>query len=66
MALAERRGVEVGEVGAAPQAILEADGVFLTNSLMGVRPVRALDGVRLAEDPLIEALSRAVRAAGLA
>ena len=66
LAIAARQGVETLEVRASPQAILEADGVFLTNSLAGVRPVCALDGVRLGEDPLTAALSAAVRAAGLA
>jgi branched-chain amino acid aminotransferase/4-amino-4-deoxychorismate lyase len=66
LAIAGRQGVEVLEVRSPPRAILEADGVFLTNSLMGVRPVCELDGVRLGEGPLVETLLRAVRAAGLA
>ena len=66
MAIAGRRGVEVREVRSSPAAILEADGAFLTSSLVGVRPVCELDGVGLGEDPLIEAFGAAVRDAGLA
>jgi branched-subunit amino acid aminotransferase/4-amino-4-deoxychorismate lyase len=64
--LAASLGVQAVEVRAAPQAVIDADGVFLTSSLIGVRPVAGLDGVSLAQDPLVDALRRAVRGAGLA
>ncbi len=43
-AAARARGVEVEEVCAAPDVLREADALFLTNSLIGLRPVSALDG----------------------
>jgi branched-chain amino acid aminotransferase/4-amino-4-deoxychorismate lyase len=64
--LAALLGVETREVRAGPEAVQGADGVFLTNSLVGLRPAAELDGARLGEAPLIEALRRAVRSAGLA
>lgn len=51
---------EVEEVR-APRAMLEgADAVFLTNSLVGVRPVATLDGAPLRTHPLVERLVTAL------
>jgi branched-subunit amino acid aminotransferase/4-amino-4-deoxychorismate lyase len=63
--LAALLGVQTLEIRAPPQAVAEADGVFLTSSLIGVRPATELDGVRLGEDPLVDTLRRAVGNAGL-
>lgn len=47
---------EVEEVK-APRAMLEAaDAVFLTSSLIGVRPVASLDGAPMRTHPMVEAL----------
>ncbi|MBI5939229.1 MAG: aminotransferase class IV [Caulobacterales bacterium] len=51
---------EVEEVR-APRAMLEgADAVFLTNSLVGVRPVATLDGAPLRTHPFVERLITAL------
>jgi branched-subunit amino acid aminotransferase/4-amino-4-deoxychorismate lyase len=65
LALAAGMGVETVEVGGAPAALAQADGVFLTSSLVGVRPVSEIDGRRVATDRLTEAIGRAVTAANL-
>ncbi|MES2034308.1 MAG: aminotransferase class IV [Pseudomonadota bacterium] len=47
----------------APRAMLEtADAIFLTSSLIGIRPVATLDGVALRTHPLVEKVSRALSA----
>lgn len=53
-------GVEVREVRAPRAALDEADAVFLTNSLVGLRQVSSLDGVDLASPPLVDALAEAL------
>ena len=54
-------GVEVREVHADRRALDVAGAMFLTNSLMGIVRVAALDGRALGGDALIEALSRSRR-----
>lgn len=45
----------------APRAMLEgADAIFLTSSLVGVRPVSSLDGVRIGSHPMVERLAAAL------
>ncbi|WP_309645212.1 aminotransferase class IV [Phenylobacterium sp.] len=51
-------GVEVEEVAASPEELSGAAAVFLTNSLIGVRPVSSLDGVAYAPSALVERLAR--------
>jgi branched-subunit amino acid aminotransferase/4-amino-4-deoxychorismate lyase len=59
LALAAGMGVETVETADPPAALVRADGVFLTSSLIGVRPVSEIDGKRVASDRLTEALARA-------
>lgn len=54
-------GAETVEAAAPPQALERAEGMFLTNSLIGVRRVEALDGRPLPASPLTEALSSRCR-----
>lgn len=49
--------VETVEVAAGLDALADAEGVFLTNSLIGVRHVSSLDGRALPQSPLTAALS---------
>lgn len=57
MALADVEEVQ------APRAMLEsAEAIFLTNSLIGVRPVHRLDGVQMRGHRLVEALAEALAA----
>jgi len=51
-------GVEVAEVAAGLEDLSGAQAVFLTNSLIGVRPVSSLDGVAYAPSALVERLAR--------
>jgi len=60
IAAAARRGLEVVEARAGPEALAGAQGVFLTNSLIGVRSAASLDGRALATAEVIEALRRDV------
>jgi branched-subunit amino acid aminotransferase/4-amino-4-deoxychorismate lyase len=46
----------VEEVAAGPEALANVEALFLTSSLIGVRPVSSLDGRALASHPLIEDL----------
>lgn len=52
-------GLPVHEVFANPGRMAGAP-VFLTNSLIGVRPVSALDGTALPTSPLVAAIAKAV------
>ena len=54
-------GVEVAEIAAPADALALSDGVFLTNSLIGVRPVASLDGQALPQSPLTKELSSSGR-----
>lgn len=53
-------GLEVAEVRAGPEDLAQAEGVFLTNSLIGLRRVSALDGRGLSRSLLAERLAAAV------
>ena len=53
---ARAMGLEVAETAARIDALEAAEAVFLTNSLIGVRPVASLDGRPLAQSPLTAAL----------
>lgn len=57
--IAEARGlgIDVEEVSAEVPAFEQATGLFLTNSLIGVRPVSRLDGRAIPPNPLLERLS---------
>lgn len=54
---ARAMAVEVVETAAGIEALDVAEGAFLTNSLIGVRPVSSLDGRALPPSPLTAALS---------
>jgi branched-chain amino acid aminotransferase/4-amino-4-deoxychorismate lyase len=47
----------VEEVVAGREALDDAEAVFLTNSLVGIRAVQSLDGKALAPHPLVAALA---------
>lgn len=57
---AEASGLEALEVRAGIRALDGASALFLTNSLIGVRPALSLDGRRLGEDAQVERLAGAV------
>lgn len=57
MARARAQGIAVDEVRAGREALDGAEGLFLTNSLIGVRPVSMLDGRPVAESPLTARVS---------
>jgi branched-chain amino acid aminotransferase/4-amino-4-deoxychorismate lyase len=54
---AEAMGVQTVQTASSPEALGRAEGVFLTNSLIGVRPVGALDGRPLPASRLVETLA---------
>jgi branched-chain amino acid aminotransferase/4-amino-4-deoxychorismate lyase len=54
---ARAKGVAVEEVRLGREALDGAQGLFLTNSLIGVRPVATLDGRAVAESPLTAQVS---------
>ncbi len=56
--LIERLGAH--EVAADPEVLARAEAVFLTSSLIGVRPASALDSAALADHPLIARARAAV------
>jgi branched-chain amino acid aminotransferase/4-amino-4-deoxychorismate lyase len=58
--LARRLEVEIHEVATGAEALDEADAVFLTNSLIGVRPARRFEGEAFAPHALVERLSQGV------
>jgi branched-chain amino acid aminotransferase/4-amino-4-deoxychorismate lyase len=55
--LAAGLGVTAEEVAAGPEALAAAEAVFLTNALIGVREVIALDGRALAPHALVQRLA---------
>ena len=61
IAAAAALGVETIEARAAPNELDGAEAAFLTNSLIGVRPVAAIDGRSLGVHRLAEVLSRSGR-----
>jgi len=60
LARAAELGVATREVVAGPQALAAADAMFLTNALIGVRPVASLDGRAYPAHRLVERLAEAV------
>jgi branched-chain amino acid aminotransferase/4-amino-4-deoxychorismate lyase len=56
IAAAAALGVTVREAAAAPKTLARAEGLFLTNALIGVRPVCELDGRSLGPHPLVSRL----------
>lgn len=62
LACAAQLGVETCEARAAPEALATAEAVFLTNALIGARPVAQLDGRAFAPHPLVERLAAELRA----
>jgi branched-chain amino acid aminotransferase/4-amino-4-deoxychorismate lyase len=63
MAAARSAKVETVEVRAGPDDVVRADGAFLTNSLIGVRPISHLEGRAMPGSPLTLQLARAVERA---
>jgi branched-subunit amino acid aminotransferase/4-amino-4-deoxychorismate lyase len=59
LAACRRLGIPAQEVRAKP-ALLLGSPMFLTNSLVGVRPVAALDGEPIEASPLVAAIANAV------
>ncbi|MDB5472478.1 MAG: 4-amino-4-deoxychorismate lyase [Caulobacter sp.] len=57
IARARAKGIAVEEVRAGREALDGAESLFLTNSLIGVRPVSMLDGRAVAESPLVALVS---------
>jgi branched-chain amino acid aminotransferase/4-amino-4-deoxychorismate lyase len=60
IAAAARFSAAVAEVRVGLDALAGAEAAFLTNSLIGVRPIQALDGRLFAESPLAARLASAV------
>jgi branched-chain amino acid aminotransferase/4-amino-4-deoxychorismate lyase len=60
LAAAARLGVEASEVRAGPEALVAAEAVFVTNSLIGVRAVASLGVRRWAPHTLVERLADAI------
>jgi para-aminobenzoate synthetase/4-amino-4-deoxychorismate lyase len=60
--LAREEGIEVIEDAIGFEQLLEADEVFLTNSIRGIEAVGAIDGIHLAgEGPVTKNLAEALR-----
>jgi branched-chain amino acid aminotransferase/4-amino-4-deoxychorismate lyase len=59
--LAPTLGLAVEEAVVRPRALRDVRGLFLTNSLIGVRPVAALDGASAAVHPAVALLAGALR-----
>lgn len=57
LASARRRGLEMAEVRAGPEALATAEAAFLTSSLIGLRPVVQIDGRALGPHRMLDALS---------
>ena len=51
---ARAAGMAIDEIEAGPEALAQAEAVFLTNSLIGARPVARLDGRTLAPNAMAE------------
>lgn len=60
LARAAELGVPVAETRAGPEALESAEGLFLTNALIGVREVAELDGRRFGPHALVARLERVV------
>jgi len=63
LALAPNLGLVAEERPLDPETFLGADAVFLTNSLRGIAPVRAVGSRTFEAHPTVTALSEALRAA---
>jgi branched-chain amino acid aminotransferase/4-amino-4-deoxychorismate lyase len=57
---AQAAGWSVQAVRAGPEALADADAIFLTNCVMGVKPVAALDGRMLEPHATVSALAAMV------
>lgn len=62
LTLARKLGVETEEGRIAPDRLLAADGIFLTNSLTGLLPVEKMDGREIPAHPETQRLSDAYEA----
>ncbi len=62
LAAAAALGAPVVETQAPASALLDAQAIVLTNSLIGVRQVRLLDGQAYGDHPLVLALNQALTA----
>jgi branched-subunit amino acid aminotransferase/4-amino-4-deoxychorismate lyase len=60
LAAAAALGVRMRETAEGPEALAKAEGLFLTNALIGVRPVDALDGHGVPPHPLAARLAAAI------
>jgi len=60
LAAARDAGIEAVEIRAGAEALAGAEGLFLTNSLIGVRSVSHLDGTGLRLSPLTDRLAAAL------
>ncbi|HYE47588.1 MAG TPA: aminotransferase class IV [Caulobacter sp.] len=60
LAAAQALGVQTAQARAPREALDRAEGMFLTNSLIGVRRVDLLDGREVPDHPLIAALAGAI------
>lgn len=60
VAAAARMGVKVREVHSGPEVLAQAEAMFLTNSLAGVRAVATVDGRAFAPHPLVARLAEAL------
>lgn len=60
LAAADALGAPVSEVEAPPSTLQQAQALFITNSLIGLRPVARLDGHDFGGHPLIDALQTAL------
>ena len=58
--LAAELGLAAAQVSAGPEALAGAEAVFVTNSLIGIRPASRLDGRAFAPHGLIDRLARAL------
>jgi aminodeoxychorismate lyase len=52
-------GLPVNERVIKPEALRSSEGIFITQSVLGIVPVAALDGKPVAPSPLVERISRA-------
>ncbi|NIJ41398.1 branched-subunit amino acid aminotransferase/4-amino-4-deoxychorismate lyase [Parvibaculum indicum] len=62
LALARKLDIETEEGRIAPERLLKAEGIFLTNSLTGLLPVEKMDGRKLPAHPETQRLSDAYEA----
>jgi branched-subunit amino acid aminotransferase/4-amino-4-deoxychorismate lyase len=60
IAAARRLGIEVAELGVRVSRLEASEGVFLTNSLIGLRAVSSLEGQAFADHPLRVRLAAAL------